>query len=83
MLTKEAAEQSVHQSILRIRILQRHPRDNDDDFTVQQLIDLERCRAALAQAVEAVGAAELRVGAIQILLHRKALPLVFPQTAEF
>jgi hypothetical protein len=82
-LTKEAAEQSVHRCILGIQILRRYPRDSDNDLIVRQLVHLERCREALATAHEAMEAADLRVGAVRTLLRKKALPLVFPQTAEF
>ena len=81
-LTKDAAEQSVHQCILHLQILQRNPRDTND-LTVLRLADLDRCREVLAQAEEALGAADLRVGAVRTLLRRKALPLIFTHETEF
>ena len=40
-------------------------------------------REVLAQAEEALGAADLRLGAIRTLLRRKALPLIFSHETEF
>ena len=80
-LTKDAAEQSVHQCILHLQILQRNP--SDPNVITLRLVDLERRREALTQAIDALAAADLRVGAVRTLLRRKALPLVFPIDAEF
>jgi hypothetical protein len=63
-------------------MLQRDPRGTNN-VTILGLADLERRREALAQAEEALGAADLRVGAIRTLLRRKALPLIFPHDSEF
>jgi hypothetical protein len=81
-LIKDAAEQSVHQCILRLQILQRNAGDTNDT-TILGLADLERRREALALAEDTVAAADLRVGAVRTLLRRNALPLVFPNDAEF
>jgi len=80
-LTKEAAEQALHQCILQIQVLQRTP--DTYNATVLRLADLERRQETLAQAEEALAAAELRVGAVRDLLRRKVLPLIFPHGAGF
>jgi hypothetical protein len=82
LLIKDAAEQSVHQRILQLQILQRNAGDSNN-VTILGLADLERRREALARAEDTLAAADLRVGAVRTLLRGNALPLVFPNDAEF
>ena len=82
LLIKDAAEQSVHQCILQLQILQRNA-GASNDVTILGLADLERRREALARAEDTLAAADLRVGAVRTLLRRNALPLVFSDDAEF
>jgi hypothetical protein len=79
---REAAEQSVHQCILHLQILQRDS-GGTNNVTIRRLADLECRRKALAKAEQTRDAAALRVGDVRALLRDKDLPLVFPNDTEF